>query len=128
MGAALLPLFLENTQTTKTVVWVVMIVAGAINGFGASILWIGQGKYVSDCSDETNKGFHYGLVWSILAGSQLIGHIIAAFLIDTFSQTVFFKVMSVMSFLGFMMFFTLTKPVKDNNLDFKQIKSDKLLA
>mmetsp|Transcript_19652 Transcript_19652/g.14105 ORF Transcript_19652/g.14105 Transcript_19652/m.14105 type:complete len:105 (+) Transcript_19652:134-448(+) len=36
-------LFLLN----KTFIWIVVLLCAAINGFGAGILWVAQGKYVS---------------------------------------------------------------------------------
>lgn len=90
-----------------------MLTAGIINGFGASILWVGQGKYITDCSNETNKGFHFGLFWCLFQSSQIIGSLIAAFLLKLFSQTIFFIIMSVFAFCGFGLFLFLAKPIQE---------------
>ena len=36
----------------------------AINGFGASILYVAQGKYLSECATEATKGLYYGIYLS----------------------------------------------------------------
>lgn len=88
-----------------------MLAAGVVNGFGASILWVGQGKYITDCSDDTNKGFHFGLFWCLFMLSQIIGSLISAFLLKLFSQTIFFIIMSAFAFCGFGLFLFLAKPI-----------------
>lgn len=108
--AGLLPVTIPHTDTTKIIVWVVMMTAGIINGIGASILWVGQGKYINDCSTAQNRGFFFGLFWCIFMVSQILGSLIAAFLLDSFSQTVFFIVMSGFAALGFISFLFLKKP------------------
>ena len=32
------------------------LVSAAINGFGAGVLWVAQGKYVAECATDANKG------------------------------------------------------------------------
>ena len=49
------------------------IVTGCINGMGASLLWIGQGKYVSQWCTEENKGFYFSIVWLLFSLSSLLG-------------------------------------------------------
>lgn len=92
-----------------------MIVAGMINGFGASILWVGQGLYVNECSNADNKGFFFGLFWCIFMLSQIFGGLIAAFVVSNFSQTLMFTVMGCFAFLGFVLFLFLRKPEKSKS-------------
>jgi len=47
----------------------VILVAAAINGFGASILWVAQGKYISECADEKNKGLFNSVFWAFFMTS-----------------------------------------------------------
>lgn len=77
-----------------------MLFAGVINGFGASILWVGQGTYLSGLGPKDMIGQYQGTFWQILMLSQIFGNIIAAFVIKMFSQTTFFITMSSLAFLG----------------------------
>jgi MFS family permease len=124
--AGLFPLILGHSHTSKVIVWVIMVVAGMINGFGGAVLWIGQGKYVTECSTPQNKGFHFGIFWSVLMLSQILGSAISAFLLHKFSQKVFFATMGVVSLWGFWIFLTLTKPV-DENIDLDEIEGKQSL-
>ena len=45
-----------DTNMSKTFISAVILIAAAINGFGASILWVAQGKYISMCASNENKG------------------------------------------------------------------------
>ena len=74
--SGLLPIAIEKTPVIEVLVWIVMTLTGAINGFGASLLWVGQGKYVSDCWNESNKGFYYGLSWFLFTTSSFTGNTI----------------------------------------------------
>ena len=77
-----------------------MILAAILNGFGASILWVGQGIYVGKCCNSQNSGLYYGIFWSMFMFSQIFGNVMAAFVIDLFSQQVMFFVMASFSFFG----------------------------
>ena len=58
--SGVLPIYLEKTPMVETVVWIIMIITGSINGMGASLLWIGQGKYVSQwCTEENIVAFNF---------------------------------------------------------------------
>ena len=41
-----------DVNISKVLIQVVIIIAAAINGFGAAILWVGQGRYISLCANE----------------------------------------------------------------------------
>lgn len=110
----LLPVSLGHSPTNTIIVWVVMIISAVIIGFGASLLWVGQGIYVTDCSTDENNGFHFGLFWCILMFSQILGSVIAAFILGIFSQKVFFIIMGCFAFLGFTLFLFLAEPVKED--------------
>ena len=40
--------FFFNSSFIKTMI----IVSALINGFGAAILWVAQGKYISECAND----------------------------------------------------------------------------
>jgi hypothetical protein len=37
-----------------------------MNGLGAAILWVAEGKYLSECAVESNKGFFNSFFWSFM--------------------------------------------------------------
>ena len=47
VASCILPVTVQHTHTVFYAVWVILLITGAINGIGASILWVGQGKYIS---------------------------------------------------------------------------------
>ena len=56
---------LEKVLTNETFNIVIMIIGAILNGFGATMLWVAQGEYISKCSNEDSKGFFFGYFWSI---------------------------------------------------------------
>jgi len=45
------------------------IFTAAINGFGAGILWVAQGKYISQCASDLNKGLFNSYFWAFFMSS-----------------------------------------------------------
>jgi len=74
--SCLLPVIFINEYPTNVIIWVVMLTTGSINGIGASMIWVGQGKYISTWWIESNKGLFFGLVWAIFAFSFIIGNLL----------------------------------------------------
>lgn len=62
VSSFILPAFksqLPDSQSwllNRTFILSLILVAAAINGFGAAILWVAQGQYISMCANEKNKG------------------------------------------------------------------------
>ena len=88
-----------------------MIFSGLLLGFGGSLIWIGQGKYITDWSVPENKGLYFGLFYWIYMSSQVIGNLISAFILDIFSQLVYFSIMSGFAIFGFISFLFLSIPL-----------------
>jgi MFS family permease len=57
------------------------LIAAAVNGFGAAILWVAQGEYISTCANDKNKGQYNSIFWSLLMLSSIIGNLMAAYVI-----------------------------------------------
>ena len=70
----------------KHVVKGVTIATAAINGMGASILWTSQGKYISECATNKNKGFFNSFFWAFYMSSQIIGNVIAGLVLQNNSS------------------------------------------
>eukprot|EP01084_Bolivina_argentea_P228755 386278_1 len=68
-----------------------LYVAGGLEGFGAAVLWVGQGAFITKCAyDYADKyqldrksqlGYFNGLFWAWMVGNQFVGNLIAAFLL-----------------------------------------------
>jgi MFS family permease len=51
----------QTLQGMKTFIYCLLIFVAALNGIGASIIWVAQGKYLSECANETNKGLYMSI-------------------------------------------------------------------
>ena len=56
----------------------VILITAAINGFGASILWVAQGRYISRIASDENKGTFNSVFWAFFMSSQIVGSLFAA--------------------------------------------------
>ena len=101
----------ERFVTDEKVV-ITCLVAGAIlNGFGAAILWVAQGEYISKCTLSETQGFYFGYFWSIHQASQILSCVLSTLLFQyNFDKTTFAKIMSIVALVGTLMFFFVQKP------------------
>jgi hypothetical protein len=53
----------------KNLIKILLILTAAINGAGAGILWVSQGKFISECACDENKGFYNSYFWAIFMSS-----------------------------------------------------------
>lgn len=76
----------ENPDSTswilnkQLIAWLILITA-AINGFGAGILWVAEGKYISDCANDSNKGYFNGFFFMFYMSYAIVGNLCSAFVI-----------------------------------------------
>uniref|UniRef100_A0A914WC74 UNC93-like protein MFSD11 n=1 Tax=Plectus sambesii TaxID=2011161 RepID=A0A914WC74_9BILA len=54
----------------------------ALLGFGAALLWNGEGNYLTMNSDEKTAGRHSGIVWALYMSSLISGGIFLTFIFD----------------------------------------------
>jgi MFS family permease len=102
------PIFIFN----RNFIYFLSLFSAAVNGFGAGILWVAQGKYVADCASDSNKGFFFGYFWAFFMASQIIGNLIAALILGRLSLGTYYIVMTVAAFAGTTVFLLLRKPIK----------------
>ena len=69
-----------------TLIYVLILFTSAVNGAGASILWVAQGKYISECANEDNKGMFNSIFWIFNLGSMVTGNLMAAYVLGSFSE------------------------------------------
>ncbi len=84
--------------------------ASVIDGSGNALLWVAQGKYISDCACEEKKGFFFSLFYTIYMFSSLIGSLMAVFLLGAFPMIYFFIVMTLLALASTIIFALLRKP------------------
>lgn len=60
-----------------------LVLTAIISGFGASILWVANGNYISECAIEQTKGFFFGFFWVIYMLSQVCGSLIGAAILES---------------------------------------------
>ena len=59
----------ETLQNLYWFIYVSILVVSIVTGFGGGLIWVGQGKYVSECANEKNKGLFNGIFWAIYMSS-----------------------------------------------------------
>ena len=105
-------------------IWAVILIAAAINGFGASILWVAQGKYISICANEENKGMFNGIFWAFFMSSQVFGNLMGAFVLANLTYFTFYCVMTALCVGASFFFLLLTKPQSHDDQDEKNSEAE----
>jgi MFS family permease len=93
-------------------VYGLVLFASVLNGLGSACLWIGQGKYFSDCAPESKKGFYYSVFWFIFQGNMIVGNIMSGFLLDKGNQFLYFITITGVAVVAALMFLFLRKPFR----------------
>jgi MFS family permease len=89
-----------------------LILTACINGLGAGILWVAQGKYISLCATSSTRGFINAYFWTIFMSSQVIGNLMAAHLLNEGAdQSTLFLLFAVIALLGSMLMLALGQPI-----------------
>ena len=63
--------------------WLVLL-ASAVIGFGAAILWVAQGSYLTSFGDTTNRDVLAGTFWGIYQCSGVLGNLAAYLVLSKF--------------------------------------------
>jgi MFS family permease len=87
-----------------------ILFTAALNGWGASILWVAQGKYMSECCSDQNEGLFYSIFWIFNMVSLIVGNLMAAFVVQKIDLSMFYYIMTFINFLCVFWFFILPKP------------------
>ena len=56
----------------------ILIAGNLVAGFGAALIWVAQGDYISLCSSKGTKGFYFGYFWVWNKLAEVFGNLIGA--------------------------------------------------
>ena len=85
---------------SKELVKLFMFGSTIINGLTVGILWSCSNNFIAHCATDENKGFIFSYYWTFYMTSQILGNLIAALTLGSFSQTTFFIIMGIIALLG----------------------------
>jgi len=91
-----------------SVVFLAMLSAVLI-GCGASVLWVAQGRYVSQLCSSENRGFFFTYFWTAFQLTSLISTLVSAFLIKSIKVSSLFITLAVIGFSGSLLFLMLPR-------------------
>lgn len=114
-----------QANVDKSTIEAVIYLASVICGFGASILWVGQGRYISRIANDENKGTYNSIFLACFQSSQIIMLINAVVLSNTDTFT-FYCVMTGMCVLSSLFFLLLpsVEPDPDEPVEVFSFKYD----
>ena len=95
----------------KSLIKAVILISAFINGFGAAILWVAQGRYISRIANDSNKGTYNSIFWAFFMSSQVIGALFAAIVLQNTDPFTFYCIMTSICLLA-SLFFLFLRPVE----------------
>jgi hypothetical protein len=66
---------------SETFYFALNLLISAISGFFSTLLWVAEGKFISDCATEETKGFYFSYFWAFYMQSQIFGNLIAGLIL-----------------------------------------------
>ena len=75
-------------------IYFLLLFTALLNGFGASLLYVAQGKYLSEAATARNIGLFQSVNWTAGCISMFSGNLLASVLLKQVSQTVFYSILS----------------------------------
>ena len=106
-----------------------IIGTAALNGVGASILWTAQGKYISECATNKNKGRLNSYFWVFYMSSQIIGNLVGSIVLHiNFSEQFLFLIFGALSIIGSLTFIFLGDPKLEPDRVSDFIKESRVLT
>eukprot|EP00347_Sterkiella_histriomuscorum_P006770 403351494 len=87
-----------------------LVFTAAFIGFGASIIWVAQGRYVSICCPPEKKGFFFSYFWIFFTSSIIVGNITSSVILQHLRESTFYVILVCIGVTGSMTFLLLTDP------------------
>ncbi|CDW72426.1 major facilitator superfamily protein [Stylonychia lemnae] len=100
IAALLFPTLKENNKNsdlfifTDGFIYSVIIIFAIINGIGSSLLWCGQGVYLSECASEKTKGLFFAILSALSMSSQFLGNLLSALILGNTDKLTYFIIMA----------------------------------
>ena len=80
----------------KAIGWILVMLGAVFCGASASVIWVAQGSYISEISDEESRTKLFGLFWGIMMSSQIFGNILTTFVLGVIGNTVYLIVLTIL--------------------------------
>ena len=88
----------------------IIILTAACCGFGAAILWVGQGRYLARIANDDNKATYNSVFWAFFMSTLLFGTVTGALVLKNTNPFTFYCSMTFVCFLA-SLFFLLLRPI-----------------
>ena len=109
-----------DVEIDKALIEAVILVAAAFNGFGAALLWVSKGRYISRIANEENKGTFISIFWAVYMACAIVGVLFGAIVLKNTDAFTFYISNSTICLLA-ALFFLFLPPVDklspDDNSD-----------
>jgi len=82
-----------------------LLIISFIAAYGFTAIWVGQGTYLRQCSNEGNSNVLQGIFWLFMQLSQVFGNLSAAIILKSqFMQVVFFSILVISAIISIVIF------------------------
>ena len=113
----------KTLQSMYSFIYVFQLLSAILCGFGGSILWVAQGKYISQCANDSNKGLYNAVFWAFLMTALVVGNALGAFVIARFKASVFFILLTGVCLVAALFLLVLPKPVTSDSAKAEEPKT-----
>jgi MFS family permease len=106
----------DNFFLSKSFVYPLMLGASIATGVGEGMAQPAASKYITDCTTEDTKGFYFAFFWSFYMGSQVLGNLLAAYVLGYFDQRLYVIIISAIGALATALLFFMKNPFVQTSL------------
>jgi MFS family permease len=117
VGAMILPVYAGDNKDSETwqnlhgFISVILLLSAALNGFGASIMYVAGAKYIAECATDKNIGLFNSVIWMFTSFSLIIGNIVAGFCLSRVAISTLYIMLTFMVFASTIWYCFLPKPL-----------------
>ena len=95
---------------SEIVLTISMFSVSLIIGSSFSVLWVTQSVYVTKCSNDFNKGKMFGIFWSLMQASQIIGNALASYFYEKQGARGLFQFMFLLCLIATILYLFVQTP------------------
>ena len=100
----------EEKKCSEILLFGFHIISAICLGFFLAILWATQSCYVNEASNPQNKGRFFGVFWSFVAGSQILGNSLTIFIFRSAGSSQLFNMYIILVLVCSILFVFVRKP------------------